>query len=263
MLEIIDPSIVGGGIALAMFAGILLCLWIGRRLGLRSMARHGAEGMPNVGSLEAAVFALLGLMIAFSFSGALTRFDQRRAQAVDEANAVGTAWLRISLLPEPAQPLLRETFRSYVDSRIATYRLLPDIAAARRELARSQLLQDELWRQAVAAVRMPESRPGAEMLVMPALNQVFDIMTVRIVATQMHPPRIVYAMLFGLALASALLGGYHAAAQNGSSWVHRIAFAAVVAFTLAVILDIEYPRLGWVRIDAIDQVLVNVRNGMN
>lgn len=263
MLEIIDPSIVGSGIAVAMFAGILLCLWIGRRIAMRSIARHGAAGMANVGSLEAAVFALLGLMIAFSFSGALTRFDLRRAQAVDEANAVGTAWLRIALLPEGAQSRLRETFRSYVDSRIATYRVLPDIAAARRELARSQQLQNDLWLQATAAVRMPESRPGTEMLVMPALNQMFDLMTVRVVATQMHPPRIVYAMLVALALASALLGGYHAAAQDGSSWVHKAAFAAVVAFTLVVILDIEYPRLGWVRIDAIDQVLVNVRAGMN
>jgi hypothetical protein len=78
----------------------------------------------------------------------------------------------------------------------------------------------------------------------------------------MHPPTIVYLMLLGLALASALLAGYQSAGQQRIDWVHGIGFAAIVAFTVYVILDIEYPRLGWVRLDAIDQVLVDVRAGM-
>ena len=97
---------------------------------------------------------------------------------------------------------------------------------------------------------------------MPALNQMFDITTVRVVATQIHAPLIIYAMLIALALASALLAGYQSAGEKDYDWVHKIAFAGVVAFTVYVILDIEYPRLGWVRLDAIDQVLVNVRAGM-
>jgi len=262
MLEIIDPILVGGGIAVAMFVGILVFLRIGWRIGRVALARFGVTGQSGIGSLEGAVFALMGLLIAFTFSGALTRFDVRRAQVVDEANAIGTAYLRIDLLPAAAQPKLRETFRQYVDTRIATYRKLPDLAAAREELARSQRLQADIWSQAVAAVRGAENRPGAEVLVMPALNQMFDIATVRLAATQMHPPTIVYAMLFGLALAAALLAGYQSAGEKGFDWVHQLGFAAIVAFTFYVILDIEYPRLGWVRIDAIDQVLVNLRAGM-
>jgi hypothetical protein len=206
MLDIINPVVIGSGIAVAIFIGILACLTIGRRIAQRDRARHGAAGHPSIGSLEAAVFALLGLMIAFTFSGALSRFDVRRSQVVDEANAIGTAYLRIALLPETAQAPMRETFRNYVDSRISTYRKLPDVNAARDELARSQTLQNEIWAQAVAAVRMPETRPGTEVLVMPALNQMFDITTVRVAATQMHPPLIIYAMLLGLALGAALPG---------------------------------------------------------
>ena len=67
----------------------------------------------------------------------------------------------------------------------------------------------------------------------------------------------------GLALASALLAGYQSAGEERVGWVHAIGFASIIAFTVYVILDIEYPRLGWVRIDAIDQVLVSVRAGMN
>ena len=262
MLTIIDPAVVGGAVAVALFFGILVFLMLGRRMGKRAIARHGDAGVPNIGSLEAAVFALLGLMIAFTFSGALSRFDVRRGQAVDEANAIGTAYLRIALLPEAAQSAMRETFRNYVDSRIATYRKLPDLAAARDELAHSQQLQNEIWAQAVTAVRLPEARPGTDLLVMPALNQMFDITTVRTIATQMHPPLIVYAMLITLALGSALLAGYQSAGEKGHGWIHKVGFAAVVAVTLYVILDIEYPRLGLVRLDAIDEVLVNVRAGM-
>jgi hypothetical protein len=262
MLEIVNPAVVGSIAAAGIFLGILVCLMLGRRLGQRAVARYGAAGVPNSSSLEAAVFALLGLLIAFTFSGALSRFDVRRNQAVDEANAMGTAYLRIDLLPVSTQPPLREAFRKYVDARIETYRALPDLKAAHLELVRSQDLQREIWAQAVAAIRIPESRPGAELLVVPAFNQMFDIATVRVVATQIHPPLIVYEMLIALALAAALFAGYQSAGEKDYDWVHKIGFAGIVAFTVYVILDIEYPRLGWVRLDAIDQVLVNVRAGM-
>ena len=90
----------------------------------------------------------------------------------------------------------------------------------------------------------------------------FNFTTVRVVATQLHPPLIIYAMLVALALASALLAAYQSAGEKDFDWVHKLGFALIVALTVYVILDIEYPRLGFVRLDAIDQVLVNVRAGM-
>ena len=262
MLEIVDPSFLGSVFAVSILGGILLFLWLGRVAARITIKRFGSAGTHGIGSLEAAVFALLGLLIAFTFSGALNRFDERRAQVVREANAIGTAWLRIDLLPAAAQPKLRQTFKDYLDARIATYRKLPDITAARRELERSQQLQSDIWNQAVAATRLPDARPNAELLVMPALNDMFDITTVRVVATQLHPPVIIYWMLIALALAAAALAGYQAVEAKTHDWLHQAAFAVVIAFTVYVILDIEYPRLGFVRIDAIDQVLVNVRAGM-
>jgi hypothetical protein len=262
MLEIIDPAIVGGSIAAGMFLGILAFHEAGRWIGHIAIARYGRSGQPSVGSLETAIFALMGLLIAFTFSGALQRFDQRRAQAVEEVNAIGTAWLRVDLLPAEAQPKLRQAFRDYVDARIATYRKLPDIVAARRELARSQALQYEIWQQSVAALRAQDGRAGTDMLVLPALNQMFDITTTRVVATQIHPPNVIYAMLICLALAAAMLAGYQSAGEKVHDWVHQIGFAAIIALTIYVILDLEYPRLGWIRIDAIDQLLANVRAGM-
>lgn len=262
MIQLINPAVVGGGLAFVVFFGILACLAIGRYIGRRAIARYGDAGLASAGSLQTAVFALLGLLIAFTFSGALTRFDVRRGQVVDEANAIGTAYLRIDLLPSSAQPRLRETFRDYVDARIATYQKLPDLQAAQHELGRSQALQADIWAQAIAATRLPESRTATDVLLMPALNQMFDITTVRLMASQMHPPSVVYLMLVGLALASALLAGYQSAPEKATDWVHQLGFAGIVAFTVYVILDIEFPRMGWVRIDAVDQVLFGVRAGM-
>ena len=114
----------------------------------------------------------------------------------------------------------------------------------------------------MAALRLPGSRPGTEVVLMMALNEMFDVTTVRVAATQMHPPVIIFAMLIALALAAALLSGYQTADQKVHDWIHQVAFAAIVAFTVYVIIDIEYPRLGLIRIDAFDQLLVGVRAGM-
>jgi hypothetical protein len=259
--EIIDLALIGACVAALIFFGILLSLKLGRWLGRRDDGGDAAAHR-GIGSLEGTVFALLGLLVAFTFAGALARFDVRRAQAVDEANAIDTAWMRVDVLPLEAQPKLRESFRRYVDSRIATDRKLPNVAEARQELERSQQLQGEIWARAVAATSMPGVRPGADLVLLPALNQMFDITTIRVTATQMHPPLIIYVMLTGFALVAALLAGYQTAAEEERDRIHRVGFATIMAFTVYVILDLEYPRLGFVRIDAIDKVLMDVRDGM-
>jgi hypothetical protein len=136
------------------------------------------------------------------------------------------------------------------------------VKAAQQELARSAELQQEIWNQAMAATQLPGARPQAMVLLMPALNDMFDITTTRIAATQLHPPGIIYAMLIALSLVAGLLAGYQSAGEKGYAWIHKIAFATIVALTVYVILDVEYPRLGFVRIDAIDHLLVDVRAGM-
>jgi len=260
-VRFMNPAVVGGGFAIVLFFGIVICLMLGRRAGRRTIARHGSLGA-GVGSLETAVFALLGLLIAFTFSGALERFDKRRAQAVDEANAIGTAYLRMDLLPASAQPKVRETFKAYVDARIATYRKLPDVAAAQAEFKHSLQLQGELWSQVLAAARQRDADQYAQVIVIPAMNEMINFSTLRVAATQIHPPTVIYAMLLVLALAAALLAGYQQADHKDADWLHKLGFALTVAITVYVILDIEYPRLGFVRLDAIDQVLVDVRAGM-
>src|SRR5512134_3830379 len=146
---------------LGLFLGMLVLLEIGRRIGVRRMAKDSEGARVGVGAVDGAVFALLGLLIAFTFSGAASRFDARRQLIVEETNNIGTAYLRLDLLPASAQPAIRENFRRYLDSRLEVYRKLPDIAAAKAELAKAIMLQEEIWRHAVAATRVDGAQPAA------------------------------------------------------------------------------------------------------
>ena len=244
---------------LALFVGMLVLLEFGRRLGLRHKGEEGAR--PGLGAVEGAVFALMGLLIAFTFSGAATRFDTRRQLIIDEANAIGTAWLRIDLMPTAAQPELRDLFRRYFDARLEAYRKVPDMAAVRAELDRAGALQGQLWARAAAACR--EVGTPIPALLLPALNQMFDVGSSRTAASQIHPPTIIFIMLGVLALMSSLLAGYAMAGGKGRSWIHMLGFAAILATTVYVILDLEFPRLGLIRIERFDQMLVDLRRTMN
>jgi hypothetical protein len=242
-----------------LFAGMLVLQEAGRRLGARRMALDPEGSRAGLGAVEGAVFALMGLLVALSFSGAASRFDARRQLIVEEANAVGTAYLRLDLLPADAQPKLKDLFRRYLDERLEAYRRMPDIAAAKEALARSTALQGEIWSGAVEATR---AEPQARILLLPALNAMIDITTTRTAAFQMHPPTIIFAMLGLVALACALLAGYAMAGLSKRSLVHRLGFAIILTLTVYVILDLEYPRVGLMRVDAMDQVLADVRQSM-
>jgi hypothetical protein len=256
-----NPTIYGLVFAGGLFLGMLLLLETGRRIAIRRLAQDPEGAREGLGVVEGAIFSLLGLLIAFTFSGAATRFEDRRHLIVEEANDIGTAYLRIDVLPASAQPALRELFRQYLDSRLGVYRKLPDIAAAQAELAHSVQLQGEIWTNAIEACRDSGPHP-AHMLLLPALNAMFDITTTRTETAKNHPPSIIFAMIGALSLAAALLAGYGMAGGKLRSWVHIVGFAAAMAITVYVIVDIEYPRFGFIRVADADRVLLDLRESM-
>ena len=198
------------------------------------------------------------MLVAFTFSGAVARLEARRDLIVREANAIGTAYLRIDVLPGPAQPALREAFRQYLDTRLEVYRHPLDSPASKGALDRSHRLQSAIWSGAVEACR----QGGQAVVVLPALNEMIDLTATRAMALRMHPPRTIYVMLCILTLVSALLAGHGLAGSSARNRLHTLGFAAIFAITVFVILDIEYPRQGLIRVDAADQVLVELRATM-
>jgi hypothetical protein len=247
--------------ALLLLAGMLLFLELGRRLGRGALRDHPDADPGATGSIDGAVFALFGLLIAFTFSGAATRFDARRQLVVREANAIGTAWLRVDLLPASAQPEVRDLFRRYTAARLAGFRKLPDTAAATVEFDRATALQGELWTRMVEGARST-SGPAALSLVVPAMNEMIDLTTTIRAAAWEHPPLPIFLLLYGLGFAASLMAGFASARSPRRGWLHALVFSTVIAASVYVILDLEYPRLGLIRVDGYDLLLEEVLRGM-
>lgn len=245
-----------------LFLCMIVLIEIGRRYGAKRLAL--LEGTPHkgVGPIEGVVYGLLSLLIGFSFFGAAGRFDARRQGIAPEANIIATAYQRLDLLPEKVQPEFRELFRQYLDSRIKTYRVLPDLDAAWAEVVRSRQLQGEIWSRTVALAR-ETGAPPAMGLLLPAVNQMGEILTTRIEATKYHPPFPIFFMLGLFALMAAFLSGYGMAGDKSRSLLHIVGFAVAVSLTLFIILNMEYPRLGYIRLDSADTVLIELRQRMN
>ena len=250
MFNVLTFSLLAAG----LFVVILLLLEAGRRMGIRRRRLDPEKANAGLGALEGAVFGLMGLLIAFTFSGAATRFDGRRQLVGEEANDIGTAYLRVDLLPTSAQPGLRQDFRDYLDARLSSYRALPDnLELAKQDFDRANELQGKLWTDAVAACQQ-QSSPAVTTLVLGSINDMIDITTTRMVAMQTHPPVVIFYGLGLLVLATSLLAGYGMSESKNRSWVHMLAYALITAATLYIIMDMEYPRFGrLIRIDAADK----------
>jgi len=245
-----------------LFAGIVGCQLLGHRIGRARRAR----GVPGFGegstAVQGSLFALLGLLVAFAISGGETRLDGRRKLIVEEANAIGTAYLRVDLTPAAAQPALRDDFRRYVDARLAFYAHFLDFERARADHRRADELQAQLWQRAVAASReAPDNRVA--LLLLPAVNAMIDVTTARDAALRTHVPLATFVLLIVLAFICSLFAGAEMAKDERPSTANVVAFAATLALTCYVIVNIELPRLGFARLGAFDALLAQVRQSMN
>lgn len=255
-----DPILAIALAALILGASMLALLNAGRIIGVRRL-RADPKGAAGAGAVNAAVLSLLGLFLAFGYSDASKRFDERRRLVVEETNDIGTAWLRVAMLPTAAQPAMRASLRQYLDARIGYYDAVPDTPTALDAYARVERAQTEMWSLATAACSQPDGE-RARLLLLPALNAMFDITTTRLAMQDMHPPVLVFIVFIVLALASALLAGISMAAAKSRSWIHMIGFATLISTTLYLIAEIEFPRHGLVRNDSFDRLLVDLRQKM-
>jgi hypothetical protein len=230
---------------------MLVLIELGRRFRIKHKAPQEST------AIESAIFALFGLLLAFTFSGAVERYDRHRELLVEETNAIGTAYLRLDLLPPAAQPALRQLFRDYTNSRLHLYDAVSDeISPVTEHLLR------EIWKQSVAAAASPGASVDATKILLPALNTMIDITATRKIAFNMHPPEVVFLLLFVFSGGAAFLGGYSMAAR-GRSWFHMFALAMAVTSTIYATLEIEYPRRGLIRLKDTDKTLIDLRNSMN
>ena len=249
-------------IAVGLFLAMLLFLEIGRRIGIRRMRDRGPDARVGVGVVDSAVYAVLALFLGFTFSGATSRFDHRRELVAQEVTSMGTAWSRIAMLPSELQPPVRAEFQRYVDALVTSYTAPTTAGDAERQRNAVVRIKSDLWARAVAACSTTVGEK-ARMLLLPSLNEMFDNVEHEHLARRMHPPGVIYLMLGVAAFAASLFAGYAMSNAVTRNWLFSIGIAATISIMTYVIIELEYPRLGWVRVNGFDQALVELRATLN
>jgi hypothetical protein len=253
-------------IALGMFAGLFILLWFcaskGRAYGLDIIAKSPIHTIEVLSVAEGAVFALLGLLIAFTFSGAYERFEVRKLKVIEESNAIETAFLRTDFLAPATQEDIRNNLRAYTDSRIKVYNDLPFFRAAIAEWRHTLELKQILWTELQAACNITNDS-NISIFVAESFNNMFDIANTRYVAIHIHSPTIIFFLLVVLASISAFLAGYATAKSETHHSLYLLLYVFITSFTIYIIIDMEFPRAGLIRVDSFDKVLVDTRKHLD
>ncbi len=216
---------------------------IGHGLGLKS----GREA--NIATLEAAVLGLLALMMSFTFAMAVTRFDERRNAMLQEANAIGTAALRARLLPAPLNAESLDLLKDYTAVRVQLAQSQERLAPLGAAVARSNELQERLWRVVRAAAAKDNAMVPTGLYIQ-ALNDVVDSQERRLTAFRHRVPRVVIFALYGIAAVGIGFAGY-ASGLERSRWRLPVYLVNIlVASVILLIQDIDRPDSGSVRVSA-------------
>ena len=224
-----------------VFGVTVVCLVVGVYL-----RRHSETLRESFGALQAALLGLVALILAFGLTLAVGRYESRRAAVVDDANAIGTTYLRAQTLAEPARSRSLALLVRYTDTSIRLSHAIPGSADQRRAVADGNALQRRLWRLAGQAL---DAAPvaSAPRLYVDSLNNMIDMQTVRVSALNNRVPGAVLALeVLGAATALGLLAVYLAILGRGVVTV--LLAAALVTLLLLVTFDLDRPTRGLIRI---------------
>jgi hypothetical protein len=230
----------------------------GAAIGLRRRKRPDADHQP-VGVVQGVMLGLVGLLLAFGLTMSVGRYDTRRALVVQEANAIGTTYLRAQMLAEPVRTRSLDLLRRYGDLAVDLADHVPDSDPFDADVARIQETQQALWGLAGDAVR-DDPRGTAPRLYVETLNEMIDSHTDRVTSVGNRVPGTVLVLqvvgsavaIFVLALYLALLGRRVATAMIA---------AAVVTLILFISVDLDRPHRGLITVP--DSALASARAMMD
>ena len=240
MLYLLDHPI-------ALFVVVTVVLLLAHEIGyrLRAWAKHpeDKDWEKEVHQTRNQIAVLLSLLIGFAMSMAVSRFDERKQLVIDEANAIGTAYLRVGMQVEPMPTLAPAMFRDYVDARLAIFGTSSGVDERDPAVRRARQIQDELWKQATATARKTPTPIAA--LYVAALNEMIDLDAKRVAAQRNRIPLDIWALMSVLAILTSLIVGY---GQR-----HRAAMATfipvlMVAISLSLIADLDSPANGLIQV---------------
>ncbi len=242
-------DIPSGLIAGMLLVGMVVATEIGYRLSRRTRGSPTAVSKRNIGAMQSSILGTLALLLAFSLSLSLQRFEQRSEAVVDEANAIGTAYLRTQLLRQPARAELQPMLRDYLALRVKAT-TMTTIAGARREavLNATEEAQAAIWAGAARAAEA-DPNPVTSGLFVQAINEMIDSYGRRDAGLNRHVPEAVLFLLYAALLVSgAVVGLSSGLSGHRPSRASSMAMVLLVVALVFIIVDLDRPRRGLIRV---------------
>lgn len=235
-------------IAVVLLLVILAANEVGYRLGRWRRAKADIGARAQTAAIQAAMLGLLALLLGFTFTMALQRFDARSQAVIEEANAIGTAYLRTQLLPEPYRQPARELIAEYVQLRIEGSGLdMTQVEERRRMRDSVQRLQDRIWSVAMAAAEQ-DPRPVTAGLFVQSLNALIDAYGARNAALSKHVPEVVLYLLFAVFIIAGAVLGFSGGLEGGRPLLATIAMSVLIVLVIFIIIDLDRPRRGLIEV---------------
>jgi hypothetical protein len=240
-----------------LVAGMILSLWLGRRLAIWSTGKYGAlpEGSKT---LISAILALTAFLLGFAFNMSNNRYETRRQTIVEEANAIGTAMLRTDLYPDSVKKVLNKHFNDYLAQRIAFFKVGPDWDSATYWEREANASGARLWEVATSYSRETKDIMTTSQMI-PALNAMLDAASTRHYALVAKVPEAVLYLLFLLAMVSAFLAGYNSTKEKANYFVSTV-FCLMTVLVVLLVFDMDRPRRGWIQLDETHQAIEALQN---
>lgn len=236
-------------IAIGLLLSMIALIEAGYRLGLRRAAVATEHTRTHINGIQASLLGVLALLLGFTFSLSLQRFDERSAAVVTEANAIGTAALRIELLPPQVREPAMADMRRYLESRVhaSTINLAKE-AERKRSLIEAETLQKALWNHALSSVEI-DKNPVTSGFFLQALNEAFDAYTSSEAVLGHHVPSIILLLLYSTFLLTSGVVGYSAGVS--AQRPEFVTYILVVLFVILafIIVDLDRPRRGLIQVD--------------
>jgi hypothetical protein len=231
-------------VASSLFVLLALAIELGTHIGIKSRIDADQDRKEQINAIGDGLFILLSLLVSFTLTMAVSRYDHRRELIVREADAIGTTYLRAATLGQPYQGNLEQLLRNYVDARIDLFAAGSDPAQAGQAVEHSNRLQQELWENLVA---VSQSNPtSAVVAFMNSLNEVIDLDSERLAAFQNRIPLRVWMLVIVVALIAAFTRGL---ALKRRFWLTLVLGPLTISIAVGLIADLDSSRSGFIRVD--------------
>ncbi len=248
-------------ITAVLFILIVLNKEIAFRLGRFVQNRSDTETKSLIGSVQASILGLLALLLGFTFTMAMQRYDNRSQALIDEVNSIGTAVLRVQLLPAKYKNEANELFKKYIDLRIAIGKI--DLTKQdEREKYNKQIsdIQIDLWSLAVLSTR-DDPRPVTTGAFVTSLNGVIDSQGKRNALLQMRVPEVVLLLLFIVFISTGGIIGYSTGLSGKRVLIPTVLVSFLIALIVFIIIDLDRPKRGLIQVD--QGIMLELRERIN